>query len=84
MENQAAGAPVPVGQGNADVPVGQSAAATAIDPMGAFGPSDRPGESPLAGVVGPQGEEPLYDPQILLRVLAEKWPTPWIMGMLND
>jgi hypothetical protein len=28
--------------------------------------------------------EQLYDPQLIFRQLARKWPTPWILGMLND
>jgi hypothetical protein len=30
------------------------------------------------------GAAPVTDPQMVFRALAKKWPTPWILGMLND
>lgn len=84
LEAQQSAAPVPVGQ--------RQAAASTPSPqgggdVGVFGPTERPGEPASAGMVGvtpPGGPSPLHDPNMIFRVLADKWPTPWILGMLNE
>jgi len=51
--------------------------------MGAFAPTDRPGESPLAG--SPAGyEKPELDATQVLRILYERYPSPWIAGLIGD
>lgn len=84
LEAQAAAAPVPTGQQESAVPAEPGVAGRAAEPnMGAFGPTKRPDQSPMAGMVTAPNDQ-IIDPKVLFRVLAEKFPSPWILGMLDD
>jgi len=51
--------------------------------MGAFGPTERPNESPLAGGAGGY-EEPPVSATDILRIIYERYPSPWIAGLIGD
>jgi hypothetical protein len=85
MEAQQTAAPVPVGQqdpaggrgpqGGAGQPVGGE--------MGAFGPTERPGESPLAGANMPSVQNEDANVEMMLRAMYQKFPTPYLGRLLN-
>jgi hypothetical protein len=50
--------------------------------MGVFGPSVMPNQPITTGVAGPQGPPP--DPELVLRELVRQFPTPYLIGLLNN
>lgn len=84
LEAQQSAAPVPVGQGNAGAgPVGPGGPAGPVDPMGAFGPTDRPGESPLSGSRPVASQDEQANVEMMLRAMYQKFPTPYLGRLLN-
>jgi len=73
----------PMAAGGPGGPSPGGAAAPAMD-VGVFGPTTMPGQSIMTGTEVPGGEGQLQDPQMVLRALAQRWPSPWILGMLDD
>lgn len=81
-EQQQAGAPMvsgaPPGAGGGG---GPAMAAGGIGEGGAFGPSLRPTESPLAGT--PMDQSPYPDATAVLQAIYASYPSPWIASLLG-
>ena len=83
MEAQQAAAPVPVGQQSPGGGGAPQSGPVPVDPMGAFGPTERPGESPLAGAVMPSVEGEDANVEMQLRAMYQKFPNPYLGRLLN-
>jgi hypothetical protein len=73
----AAQAGPPTGGGGAPIPL--------PSPSGVFGPTERP-NVPLTQGLGQQapGASPVLDPTTLLRVLYEKFPSPYLARLMEN
>jgi hypothetical protein len=85
LEAQQSAAPVPVGGTVPQAPPSQAPqGGGGGGGGGVFGPTQIPSQ-PITAGMAPQGmTDPLLDPQMIFRVLAQKWPSAYILGLLDE
>ena len=82
-EQQQAAAPMSAGGSRGAPAAGQSG--PVAPPKDIFGPTTMPQQPITAGVMGPQGGEAIQpDPDMLLRQIVQKYPTPWMFRLLRQ
>ena len=80
-EAQQSAAPMPTG-GTPGPPSGGAAPQGAGAPGGVFGPTERPGESPTAGMM-PRDQAVAQAPEEALRIMYARFPHPTIARLLS-
>lgn len=83
LEAQQKGAPLPDNTPSPPSPSGAGSRLSATGPTGGdvFGPTQRPGESPLAGV--PLGGQTPTDPDTIIRLLYAAFPHPQLLKLIR-